>query len=174
MSLNTSGPRWYAVHTRSNFEKCVCAELSAKGVENYYPSFREVHNWADRKKVIDKALFPGYVFARFLDSGNVQLRIRQTAGAVRILGGANQIEPVPDEEIASVRKMLDSGRPHTTHPFLREGSWVRVYRGALKDVEGRLVRMKNEARLVVSISLLCRSVSLEVDVADVKVIRPSL
>jgi transcription antitermination factor NusG len=174
MSLNTSGPRWYAVQTRSNFEKCVCTELSAKGVENYYPSFREVHKWADRKKVVEKGLFPGYIFARFLDSGSVQLRIRQTAGAVRILGGAKEIEPIPDEEIASVRRMLDSGRSYTAHPFLREGCWVRVYRGALKDVEGRLVRVKNEARLLVSISLLCRSVSLEVDVTDVKVIRPSL
>jgi len=171
--MNKALSQWYAVQTRSNFEKHTCVELHARGVEHYCPAFREVHQWADRKKVVERPLFPGYVFARFSDSGALRLRILQAPGAVRILGG-EKIEAIPDEEIDSIRKLLNSGRQCTAHPFLREGSWVRVRRGALKNVEGTLIRVKNETRLVLSIALLCKSVATEVDIADVEVVRPIL
>ena len=59
--------QWYAVQTRSNFEKLVTRELSAKGIENYCPTLEELHQWADRKKAVHRPVFPGYVFARFVD-----------------------------------------------------------------------------------------------------------
>jgi transcription antitermination factor NusG len=165
-------PCWYAAHTRSNFEHRVAAELAGRGVENYLPLFREVHRWKDRKKQVDLPIFPGYVFARFADTSECRLRILKALGVVRILGPGERIEPVPDAEIEAVRKLLGSGVAAFSHPFLREGDWVRVKRGPLKHVEGLLVRVKSQARLVLSVNVLSQSVATEIDAADVAVVRP--
>jgi transcription antitermination factor NusG len=161
-------PRWYAVQTRSRFEKAVSTQLSAKSVENYLPAFEQVHQWKDRRKVVELPAFPGYVFARFADAGAARLQILKTSGAVRILGRGGEIEPVPDPEIDSVRLLLQSKTGCSPHPFVREGAWVRVRRGPLKDLEGLLVRVKSHSRLVVSIELLSQAVATEVDTSDVE------
>lgn len=166
-------PRWYAVYTRSNFEKRVAAELSGKRLEFYLPTFQELHQWKDRKKLVDVPVFPGYVFARFHDSSRHRLQVLQTSGAVRILGHGDGIEPVPDVEIESIRRLLKANVPCFAHPFLQEGAWVRVKRGALKDLEGLLVRVKSKTRLVLTVTLLSQSVATEIDVSDVEVIRPA-
>ena len=163
--------QWYAIHTRSNFEKRVADELSAKGIENYLASYEEMHQWKDRKQKVDLPLFPGYVFTRFYDCPEARIAVLRTAGVVRILGQSSGIEAVPEHELETVRSILRSKLPCYAHPFLREGSWVRVRRGALRGMEGLLVRVKNQTRLVVSISLLSQSVAAEVDAGDVEPIQ---
>lgn len=159
--------RWYAVQTRSRFEQVVRAELSVKGVENYFATYQELHQWKDRKKLVEVPLFSGYVFVRFQDEDEALLQILRTTGVVRILGAAG-IEPIPDEEIDSIRRLLRSANRCFPHPFIREGAWVRVRRGVLAGIEGRLVRVKSQARLVLSVDLLSQSVATEVDARDVE------
>jgi transcriptional antiterminator NusG len=165
--------RWYAVQARSNFEKRMSQDLAVRGVENYCPAIRELHQWADRKKMVERPVFPGYVLARFPDSAQFRLCVLQSAGAVRILGSAGKIEPIPDIEVDSIKKTLDSGRPCSLHPFLKEGAQVRVRRGALRNAEGILVRTKSDARLVLSINLFARSIATEVDLRDIEILRPA-
>lgn len=165
---NDSAIAWYAVHTRSNFEKQVATEVAGKGLETYLPSFRQVHQWKDRKKVVDQPLFPGYFFVRFADTNERRLTILKTTGAVQILGARNTIEAIPDGQVEGVRRMLSAGVSCFAHPFLREGSRVRIRHGALKGLEGLLVRFKSEFRLVLSVELLCQSVATEVDISNVE------
>jgi hypothetical protein len=56
--------------------------------------------------------------------------------------------------------------PSFVHPYLRDGSKVRVPRGPLAGISGYLVRFKNNARLVLSLDLLSQSVAAEVDLRD--------
>jgi transcriptional antiterminator NusG len=160
--------RWYAVHTRSNFEQRVASELGRKGFESYLPAYDETHQWKDRKKTVAVPLFPGYVFARFDGSLGLRQPVLHTSGVVRILGTGGVIEAVPDEEIDAVRRLLGSHVACHAHPFLREGVRVRVKRGALKDMEGTLVRFKNRVRLVISVALIAQSVAAELDIGDVE------
>ncbi|HLH37712.1 MAG TPA: UpxY family transcription antiterminator [Bryobacteraceae bacterium] len=159
---------WYALQTRANFEKQVTAQLDLKGLQNYCPCVPEIHQWADRRKRIERPVFPGYVFVRLADTAPARLMIRETHGAVRILGNADRIEPVPDQEIDSIMRMLKSPLLCFPHPYLEEGSRVRIRRGALKGVEGVLVRFKNRTRLVVSVNLLSRSIAADIDAKDVE------
>lgn len=164
-----SGPaRWYAVHTRSNFEQRVAGELGSKGLEICFPAYEEIHQWKDRKRKVAVPLFPGYLFVRFANSPELRLQVLKTARVVRILGNGGGIEAVPDEEIEAVQGLLRSNVACHAHPFLREGVRVRVKRGALKDLEGTLVRFKNRARLVISVALIAQSVAAEVDIRDVE------
>jgi transcription antitermination factor NusG len=163
-------PQWYAVQTRSRFEKVVEAEFQAKGINSYLPLLAEIHQWKDRKKRVEQPVFPGYVFARFVDDPWMQLRVLRTHGAVRILGGARSIEPIPDHQVENIRRVLLSTEKCFAHPFLQEGSRVRVKRGPLKDVEGLLIRIKNRTRLVLSINLLSQSVATEIDINDAELL----
>ena len=167
-STEAKPPEWYAVHTRSHFERQIAAELTGRGVESYLPAFEEVHQWKDRKQRVEIPLFPGYLFARFSDSPQRRLAVLQARGVVRILGDSGAIEPVPEEQIEAVRLLLNAKAPCFVHPFLREGTRVRVKRGALANLEGILVRVKNEARLVISIPLLSQSAAAEIDIRNVE------
>jgi transcription antitermination factor NusG len=162
--------RWYAVHTRSRHEQIVRDELTRKGIENYLPAFHEWHQWKDRKKLVEQPVFSGYVFARFVDAEGAHINVLRTRGAVRILGTGSYLSPVPDCEIGSVRRMLETGSHCFLHPFLRKGAWVRVKRGPLKNMEGLFIQMKNRGRLVVSVDLLSQSVATEIDLSDIEVV----
>jgi transcription antitermination factor NusG len=159
---------WYALHVRSNFGFQVRCELMAKEVETYLPTYDEVHRWQDRRKTIAMPVFPGYVFARFADSVPCRLNVLKTRGVIRILGSGTSIHPVPDDEIANLQRMLSSRQRCFGHPFLPDGARVRIKRGPLRDVEGILIRVKNQARLVVSIELLSQAVATEIDACDVE------
>jgi transcription termination/antitermination protein NusG len=162
-----TGYHWYAIHTRSNFETRVATEFASKELDFYLPVFNQVHQWKDRKKAVRVPVFPGYLFVRFEDQSPARTRVLQTTGVVRILGSERTPEPVPDQEISFIQQMLQQGQC-SCHPLLREGSRVQVRRGPLKGLQGRLVRIKSGARLVVSISILSQSVSTEIDAADVE------
>lgn len=161
---------WYVVRTRSHCEAKTRTILTKKGLEIYLPVFREVHQWKDRNKVVEQPLFPGYLFARIADCPESRLSVMSSDGVVSILGYGNSIEPVPDSEIEAVRRLV-GGVSCQANPLLQEGAWVRVKRGPLKNLEGLLVRAKNQTRLVVSITLLAQSVSTEVDASEVEFLR---
>jgi transcription termination/antitermination protein NusG len=167
----TPPPYWYAVHTRSNFEVRVADQFSAKGIENYLPAYEEMHQWQDRKRKVMVPLFPGYVFVRIGQHTRMRLPLLQTSGVVRIVGQGGTDEPVSDHEVEAIRSVLKSNLPCFAHPFLRQGAWVRVKRGPLKGVEGFLVRLKKQSRLVISVNVLSQSVATEVDCSDVELVR---
>jgi len=167
--LDTSSGSWYAIHTRSNFERQVAHQLSAKLIDTYLPVYREVHRWKDRTKAVEIPLFPGYAFARFVDTCSIRTAVLRTLGVVRILGSTNRIEPVPDSELEAIRKLLTANVPCYRHPYLSKGVRVRIRRGPLKGLEGYIVRT-DRTKVVISVTLLARSVATVVATGDVTVI----
>ncbi len=157
---------WYAIRVRSNAEKTVVAGLTNKGHETFLPTYRTRHRWSDRYKQIETPLFPGYTFCR-LDVTR-RLPVLTTPGVVSIVGAASGPIPVDEREIEAVRAIVDSGLIVGPWPFLREGQFVAVESGPLAGVEGVIVNVKNQFRLVVSITLLQRSISVEIDRAWVR------
>ena len=172
--ISSEPPGWYAVYTRSHFEKNVATALTEQGIENYLPVFSEVHEWKDRRRVVDVPVFPSYLFVRFADAPAARLRILRTNGVVRVLGLDMMAESVPDEQVEAIRRMLASSQRCYRQPAFREGVRVRVRRGPLQDLEGSLIRIKNQARLVVSINLLSQAIAMEIDVRDVEPVSGNL
>ena len=166
--------QWYAVRTRANYEKRVSTMLAEKCIEHYLPAYREMRQWKDRKKLAELPLFPGYLFTRIADSRESRLSVLCNDGVVAILGNGGGIEPIPNHEIESVQKMLAARQHCQAHPLLREGAWVRVKRGPLKNMEGLLVRIKGQSRLAISITMLSQSVSTEIDASDVQFLRSAV
>ncbi|HYL36168.1 MAG TPA: UpxY family transcription antiterminator [Bryobacteraceae bacterium] len=160
---------WFAVRVRSNFERIVEAHLRQRGYEQFAPSYKLERLWSDRKKEIDHFLFPGYVFCRF--DPNDRLPVLTVPGVVGLVGFGKVPAPIPDQEMERVRRMVQSGLLVSPWPFLEVGQSVLIERGPLAGMEGILIDAKGKFRLVVSIQLLKRSVSAEVDRNWVRPIR---
>ena len=154
---------WYAVLTRSRREKLVANLLRTYGVQAYLPLVSEVHNWSDRRKTVEVPLFPGYVFVRSVDSNQAMSRVIRTEGVVRVLGTHSRGTPIPDDEIDAIKKMLDHKIPYRNHTFLEIGKRVRIRGGALDGVEGILLAHKSETSMVISITMIQRSLAIRID-----------
>jgi transcription antitermination factor NusG len=158
---------WFAVRTRSNFEKIASVALENKGLTPYLPTYRDRRRWSDRVVVSDTPLFRGYVFCRF--NPLHRLPVLTTVGVISIVGCGSEPAPINDAEIDAIQLILQSGLATEPCPFLREGQTVRVTRGALAGVEGILTKKKSDFRLVISVTMLQRSISVEIDREWVKV-----
>jgi transcriptional antiterminator NusG len=161
-----SAQRWFAVWTRSRHERAVFDQLVDRGIEAFFPTVPRWSRWKDRKKKIDWPLFPGYCFAHISAPG--RLTVLKCAGVVSIVSFNGELAPVPDDEIESIRTLVNSALPYDPCPMLKTGTKVEVVHGPLKGVIGKLQRKGPQTRLVLSVDLIGRGVSVQVDAADVR------
>jgi transcription antitermination factor NusG len=152
---------WYAIRVRSNFEHTSATVLQSMGYEVFLPVYRVRRRWSDRMKEVAVPLFTGYLFCSM--DLKKRLPVLQAPGVVDLVGCGKTIVPVPDDEIAAVRAMIDSKLAIQPWPYLHVGDKVRLKHGPLAGVEGTILDMRNCTRLVVSISLLQRAVAADVD-----------
>lgn len=152
---------WYGIRTRSNHEKVAAIVLRGKGYEPYLPVYHLSRRRSDAVAKSEYPLFPGYVFCRF--DVKKRLPILMTTGVISVLGFGKEPAPIPDEEIEAVRAVLHSGLAAEPCAYLREGQRVRVTHGSLDGVEGILLKKKNQLRMVISVTMLQRSISIEID-----------
>jgi transcription antitermination factor NusG len=145
----------------SNCEKVASAVLEGKGYEQYLPLHRVRRRRSDRVVQTELPLFPGYVFCRF--DATQRLPIMTTPGVVSILGFGKTPVPVPDSEIEAIQTIVRSGMAAEPCSFPQEGQEIRVHRGSLEGLEGILLKKKTEWRMVVSLTILQRSLSVEID-----------
>lgn len=167
MTAPTNESHWYAVWTRSRHEAVVRDQLRDRRIEAFLPTITRWSRWKDRKKKVDWPLFPGYCFARFDPTQTLQ--ILKCSGVVSIVSFEGRPAPVDDRELDGIRVLVDSTLQFDPCPLLKEGSIVEVVSGPLRGVVGRLMRKDaHRARLVLSVDLIGKAVSVEIDVADVK------
>ncbi len=162
--------RWYAVWTRSQCETKVEEGLRQRRFQVFLPRVSVSSRRRDRRLVLARPLFPGYVFLHFAPSREAYIRVVSADGVVRIIGERwDALHAIPDEQLEAVRRLLASGDRARAVPWIREGDRVRIVAGPLDGVEG-LVQCwhRGRATFVVSIDLLQRSVAVEVAAEVVK------
>lgn len=169
-SQNESQHPWFALQVRAKHEFTVANLLHARGYAPFVPFYKSRAQWSDRIKVLDAALFPGYLFCR-LDIQN-RLPVLTTPGIIQIVGYRRVPAPVEESEIDAIQTMVTSGLPAQPWPFLQVGDKVQIERGPLRGLEGILLAMRGALRLVLSVTLLQRSVAVEIDPAFVNRLRP--
>jgi transcription antitermination factor NusG len=157
---------WHVLYTRHQHEKTVDRILCGKGFETFLPLYSALSRWQDRTKLLHVPLFPCYVF--FKDRDGRWLDVLKTPGVHMIVSNGEGPAIVPEEQIEAVRRLTEAGQGVEPHPFLKTGDKVRIKCGALAGVEGFLTRKKNLSRLVVSVDILGKSVSTEIDASTVE------
>ena len=161
----TAGLHWYALRTKSRHEKLVRDQLDKQGIEPLLPTVKRLSQWKDRKKEIEIPLFSGYCFVRF--SQQEKAPVRKVTGVVGIVGSGSRPEPIPEQEIDALRRLMTSVLPYDPHPYLHEGMQVEVVRGPLQGVHGILLRKEKRHRLVIGVRLIEHAAAVEIDVKDV-------
>jgi len=168
-STESSKTLWYALQVCSRKEASVSFQLRGLGYDCFLPTYKCQRKWSDRVKESEQPLFPGYLFCRF----DFQSRrpLVMTPGVIQIIGNGKTPLPVADEEIEKIQLAVASEAPRQPWPYIEVGERVRVNYGSLRGLEGILINFKGSHRVVLSISLLHRSVALEVDLAWLTALR---
>jgi len=165
--------RWYAVYTKSRHEKKVYRQLVPKIQEVFLPLVRVWSSRKDRRAKYDKPVLPGYLFFRDVLTPTTRLSVLETFGVVRILssksGEGALPEPIPDEQIESLKILTESRREIHPCDYLTVGEKVEVIAGPFMGAHGTLLRVNPKtSRLVVSLDVVNQAVAVDIDVADVK------
>jgi len=152
---------WFALRVKSRCEKIVSTLARHKGFEQFLPLYQTRRRWSDRFKVVELPLFPGYVFCR--TNPELRLPCLTIPGVLSFVGIGKVPVPIADAEIAAIRRALGAGLVAEPYPFLEVGQRVRLAEGPLAGLEGFLVEVRKQHRIIVSVSLLKRSVAVEID-----------
>jgi transcription antitermination factor NusG len=170
MSLEIT-QKWFALYVKPRHEKVVDRALHRVGFESFLPLHVLRHVYAHCSKEHEIPLFPGYVFCRF--DPLKRTPILSTPGVISILSVARKPVPVDDVEIFALQSAMKAQLPIERCPFVQTGQRVRIIHGALSGIEGIVSEVRNPLRLVLSITLLQRSVQLEVDASWIVPCGPS-
>ncbi|TGK38067.1 UpxY family transcription antiterminator [Leptospira andrefontaineae] len=163
--MSESFKSWYAVYTNSRTEKKLALELSKKGVTQYLPIISTKKQWSDRIKTVLVPVFPSYVFVK-IDIRIEKLKVLETSGAVKFVSIGETPIVIDEEDIETIRQIV------TEYPdkikierekMLAPGKKVLIRSGPFKDRKARVIRKGSKSSILVSISGMDTTVSLELD-----------
>jgi len=157
------GLLWFAIQVKSTHEKRVTSLLQYQTYECFLPLYTSRRRWSDRIKRVELPLFPGYVFTRFTAVDRIP--ILKTPSVISIVGIGATPTPIDECEIAAIQRAVASGFGLSPHPFLQIGQRVRINGGSLCGLEGIIADVRKRDHLILSVTLLQRSVAVEIDSA---------
>jgi transcription antitermination factor NusG len=135
--------------------------LKSRGYEEFLPLYRARRKWSDRLKSVDLPLFPGYIFCRF--NASARTGILSTPGVVDIVGFGDQHASIDEGEIEALQRVCEQQLSCEPCDHVVAGETVRIDDGPLAGLEGKVVEVKKSLRLVLSVTLLKRSVLVEIN-----------
>jgi transcription antitermination factor NusG len=152
---------WFALRVKSRTEKVVSTIARNKGFEEFVPLYQSRRRWSDRFKSVEMPLFPGYVFCRL--NPEFRLPLLTIPGVMGFVGIGKVPVAIEEAEITAIQAAVGAGLFAEPYPFLEVGQRVRLAEGPLTGMEGLLVEVRKQQRLVVSVNMLRRSVAIEID-----------
>ena len=155
--------RWLAVYVKMHHEKKVRDHLTSLNIENFLPVQTEIRHWSDRKKKIERVLIPMMIFVN-VNSEEQQTVIR-VPSVIRylVLKGEHQPSVIPDSQMQSFKFMLDKSdnQVNFTSSYFKPGEKVRITKGSLTGLEGEMVQVEGNTKIVIRIDQLgCAVVEL--------------
>lgn len=162
--MNQILQKWYAIHTRSRFERKVYEAFCGKSIEAFLPKKQVMSRRKDRRKKILVPLLPGYVFVQFDMNPETYWQIIKTVGVVRMVGFDGKPVPSRDEEISFLMILDGTDRTVQNRAYMKRGDRVMIMEGPLKGLVGFYLRHKGQSdKVVVSVELLQRSLAVEIE-----------
>lgn len=159
--IENDSSNWYALHVRSKCEKLVYAQLEAKKHKAFLPIYLARHRWADRWKTVSLPLFTGYVFCQFEPAQRYS--VLANSGVIDVVRAGGEPVAVDPNEMENLRRVVDSPLSVEPYPELAKGQRVVMSGGPLTGLTGTLVEIRRNLRLVLTVELLNRSISVEIE-----------
>ena len=165
--------QWYVVYCRHRHDRAVAERLSVNGFHTYLAEYEARALWGLRCRHVKRNLLPGYVFFEARMDVESYIHVLQTPGVVKLVGRSwPHLSAVPTEQIESLRLLLKSREGFESVAYWRAGDDVEIMSGPLKGLRGLYAGMASQrGRVIVSIDLLQRSLSVVADVSDLRWIR---
>lgn len=157
---------WYALRVRFGRERRVIEQLADGGIEHFFPCYATRVIWSDREKTVERAFFPGYLFAR-LTTRAAHQATELFRYVMQVLGAGDKPLTIPPTEIEALQRAIESRHAVERCPYVT-GSMVTVKSGPLAGVSGIVERVSGETRITISCELLRRSVRVQIDAADLE------
>ena len=158
---------WHAVQVRTNHEKRVAQHLASRSLEHYLPTYLERSEWTDRAVILERPLFPGYVFIRFV--AGERIAVLSTPGILHLLGKGT-IGTIPCLEIERIQAALAQGYLLQPHPIIATGMRIRIKNGVFAGVEGSVTEIRHNCKVVLALSGVDQFFSLEAKIRDIEVV----
>ena len=157
--------RWYVALVRMHHEKKVAERLSKMGIETFVPVQQEIHQWSDRRKLVETVLLPMMVFVHADPKERMAALTLSTVSRYMVLRGEGKPAVIPDEQMARFRFMLDYSEEAICMSYspLARGKKVRVIKGPLTGLVGELVALDGKNKIAVRLDMLgCACVDMPV------------
>jgi transcription antitermination factor NusG len=144
--------RWFAARTRCGAELSVAGRLEKLGVESYVPSELRRHTRGGGS--YERALIPALVFLRTTRQHAFALANEEGVPVRYLIDPTTRsLLVVPDKQMDDFKRVLDVSVT-TEGPFsspLALGERVRVVKGVLAGVEGRVLELRGRTYVVVQL-----------------------
>ena len=157
--------QWLAVYVRLYHEKKTSARLNTMGIENFLPIQEEIHQWSDRRKMVDTVLLPMMVFVHVNPKERMEVLSFSTVSRYMVMRGESTPAVIPDEQMARFRFMLDYSEEAVcmNDTPLARGEKVRVIKGPLSGLVGELVTVGGKSKIAVRLNMLgCACVDMPI------------
>lgn len=148
--------RWLVAIVRICHEKKTGERLTKMGIENFLPIQQEVHQWSDRRKVVDRVLLPMMIFVHVDPQEQKEVLTLSAISRYMVLRGESTPAVVPDQQMLRFKFMLDYSDETismSTSP-LAPGERIRVIKGPLAGLEGELVHVNGKSKVAVRLTML--------------------
>jgi len=155
-------PNWYALYTKSRYEKFINQELANRNIESFLPTRKIKRRWSDRLVTIEEPLFTSYIFVKTEPINRIAaLRVK---GAIKFVSAGLNPIPIEEDVILSLKNIVQNEISIDSFPYLDKGDRVCIKSGPFKGTEGFII-LKNDKRcqLVISIAAIKSSVSIAID-----------
>lgn len=174
---DTSGARWYVVHTYSGHENKVAAALKQrvesehledKIIDVLVPTQEKIEIRGGKKETVKEKLFPGYILVKMVLDDNAWLAVRTTQGVTSFIGMGSKPTPISNAEVKSIVNFMEAGGQPTYKTVFGEGDTVKIVDGPFTDFIGKIDSVdKERGKVKVLVSIFGRETPVELDFLQV-------
>ncbi len=158
--------KWYALYTKPRSEKKVLERLNEQGVEAYLPLQKKLRQWKDRKKWVEEPLISSYIFVKIMPSQYYD--VLNIVGALRYVFFLGKAASIPDWQIESLKQLLNSEQEiELNSENIKKGARIKVIAGTLIGMEGELVSIRGQKKVIVRIEHVGYSISVNIPLTDI-------
>ncbi len=169
--------QWYTIHTYAGYEEKVAesikqridsVDMADKIFDVLVPKEKQIEIKNGKRKVVEKKIFQGYVLVEMKLSEDAWYIVRNTPGVTGFVGSGIDPTPVPERDIARIKKRMGVEDPKH-HIDFTEGEVVSIIDGPFKGFDGTIDEIDpTKGKIKVLVSMFGRDTPVELDALQVK------